>query len=184
MATLANSDIQVQTGTCAWTPPSTVTDHLGGQLSSDHDFFVAPPREIGTVVHAYTSLKRQVESPSKEKRLTTTITVAGVVVCAGVGLTYLTHSNWLIVTGIVAGIAALITWFKSGFKHTCNYVGTEGCAEFKCVGERETLKEKRLFCFKDAWALSTGMTRHYTNGIYTRTSFRFYWYPPQGGKSI
>ncbi len=184
MPAIANSDIQVQTGSCAWTPPSTVKDHVGGQLTSNCDFFVAPPREIGTVLTAHTSLKREVESPSQEKRVTRTIMVAGVIVCAGVGLTYVTHNDWLIPTGIVAAIAALITWFALGFKHICNFVGTEGCAEFQCVGAREDLKVKRLFCFKDAWAVSTAMTRHYTNGIYTRTSFGFYWYPPQGGKSI
>lgn len=155
-----------------------------GALAPDRDFFVVPPREIGEVVKAYTSLKRGVESPSTEKRITRTAIAATVGIAAGVGLAYLTGMNsalWLI---ILASIAALITWFSSGFKHTCNFVGTEGCAEFKCVGAREHLKEKRAFCFKDAWAVSTATTRHYTNGIYTRTSFAFYWYPPQGGKAV
>jgi hypothetical protein len=110
--------------------------------------------------------------------------VAGVCAGAFLGVAYVTDLNQPLLYIVIVAIAALMTWFMTGFKQTCNFVGTEGCAEFKCVGRRENLKLKRIFCFKDAWAVSTATTRHFTNGIYTRTSFGFYWYPPQGGKSV
>src|SRR5260221_428876 len=102
MATQVNSDIQVQAGLAVWSPPSSVTDHLGGQLSPDRDFFVAPPREIGEVVKAYTSLKRDVEPKSAQVRMAIVAVAAGVGGGAGVGLDYLTGIHtplWYIVIG-------------------------------------------------------------------------------------
>ncbi len=184
MATQVLNDIQVQAGANAWSPPSSVTDHLGGALPHDRDFFVVPPRDIGEVLNAYTSLKRDVEPKSPQVRMAIVAVAAGAGIAAGLGLDFLTeiHSPlWAIGFAIPA---ALIAWGVTGFKHSCNFVGTEGVAEFTCKGGRENLKQKKVFCFKDAWAVATSMTRHYTNGVYTGTTFGFRWYPPDGGKPV
>ncbi len=184
MATQVLHEIQVQSGSAVWSPPSSVTDNLGGALANDLDFFVVPPREIGEVVHAYSSLKRNVEGKSPQVRLTITAIAAGVAVGTGMGLDFVTGIHtplWAIVLG---ALGALIAWGTTGFRHNCNFVGKEGCAEFVCKGSRENLTQKKVFCFKDAWAVSTSMTRHYTNGVYTGTTFGFHWYPHEGGKPV
>ncbi len=184
MATNVMSEIQVQTGSAVWTPPSSVTDHLGNALPPERDFFVAPPREIGNVESAYTSLKREVEAKTAQTRIAIVAVAAAAGVGAGVGIDYLTGIHSPLWPAVIAALAALIAWGTTGFKHFCNFVGSQGCAEFKCKGGRENLTEKRMFTFKDAWAVSTSMTRHFTNGVYTGTSFGFYWYPPDGGKVV
>jgi hypothetical protein len=184
MATEFLPDIQVQAGRAVWTPSSSVTDHLGGHLDPECDFFVVPPREIGDVVHAYTSLKRQIEPRAPEARLALVAIWAALAGGAGYGLDHLTgiHSPlWYVVP---AAVAALIAWAVTPFSHFCNFVGKDGCAQFKCKGTREGLKQKRIFCFKDAWAVSTSSTRHFTNGVYTGTTFNFSWYPPEGKKTV
>ena len=173
MATQVLNDIQVQTGANAWSPPSSVTDHLGCALPQDRDFFVVPPREIGEVVRAYTSLKREVEPKSPQVRLAIVAVSAGAGIGAGLGLDFLTGIHTPVWAIVIALPAALIAWGVTGFKHSCNFVGTEGVAEFTCKGGRENLKQKKVFCFKDAWAVSTSMTRHFTSGVYTGTTFGF-----------
>lgn len=184
MSTSADYDVQVQAGAGIWTPQSSVTDHLGGQLTPDRDFFVAPPREIGAVETAYSSLKRGVEAKSMQTRITIVAVAAAAGVGAGVGLDYLTGIHTPLWPVILASVAALIAWGVTRFKHFSNFVGSEGCAEFKCKGVPENITEKQVFYFKDAWAVSTSITRHFTNGVYSGTSFGFYWYPHEGGKAV
>ena len=184
MATNVMSEIQVQAGPGMWTPPSSVMDHLGKPLPPERDFFVAPPREIGPVKSAYSSLKREIEAKTAQTRVAIVALAAAAGVGAGVGIDYLTAIHSPIWPAVIAALAALIAWGVTGFKHLCNFVGAEGCAEFKCKGGRENITQKKLFNFKDAWAVSTSMMRHFTNGVYTGTSFGFYWYPPDGGKPV
>ena len=75
-----------------------------------------------------------------------------------------------------------IAWRKTEFKHFCNFVGAEGCAQLKCEGERENVVENSTFCFKDAWALSTSELRIFKNYRYSRTDFEFQWYAPNNEK--
>ncbi len=178
---------QVQAGAGIWAPQPSVTDHLRGQLAPDLDFFVQPPQEIGEVVSAYTSLKRGVEAKSAGARIATVGVAAAAGVAAGAGLDYQTGLSPLC-SAVSVSIAALIAWGKTRFKHFCNFVGTDGCAEFKCNGGLRNITEKRLFCFKDAWAVLTSTTRHLRarrlgrGTVYAGTSFDFSWYRPEGGK--
>ena len=44
----------------AWQPGEDVTNHAGGTIEADADFFTPPPPEIGEIVSAQTSLRRNV----------------------------------------------------------------------------------------------------------------------------
>ena len=184
MATEVFDDIHVQAGRSVWSPNSSVTDNLGGALGPECDFFVAPPREIGEVVHAYSSLKRDVEPRTPQQRAFIAAIWAAVAGAAGFGADYALGVGSPLMYIIPAAIGALIAWLVSPFSHICNFVGKEGCAEFKCKGSREEIRQKKVFRFKDAWAVSTSSTRHFTNGVYTGTTFTFTWYPHEGKKAI
>ena len=75
----------------------------------------------------------------------------------------------------VASLAALIGGAWVQFQHACSYVGTEGVARFICAGHRENLERGEVFLFWDATDLRTATTRHYTNGVYQGTEYRFDW---------
>ena len=61
-----------------WQPGSDVVDHSGENIPTDADFF-APPPEIGEVLTARTSLKRDVKPKSFPTRLGIALMVAGAI---------------------------------------------------------------------------------------------------------
>jgi hypothetical protein len=194
MSTDSNVAIPVQAGEALWTPPPTVTEHTGEKLDAERDFFVRPPREIGEIKSAHSSLKKGVKARPAPVR----IAIAGVAFVAGCGLAVLLD-RWMFILTIPAGLTgtptalwaaimgllpAYIAWRKTAFKHFCEFVGAEGCAQLRCEGARENIVQNSVFCFKNAAAVSTSMVRHIKNGRYTYTSFYFYWYPPDSEKAI
>jgi hypothetical protein len=153
-----------------------IGNHGGGQLTSRDDFFVPPPAEIGEVVSAYTSLRKETQPMSPGTRL------AGVLVAGAVGLAIglvisLNIKNpffqlfWPV---LLASIGLLVVLLATRFKHTCTYVAQEGVARFTCKGSREQMAGQ-VFCFKDAAELRTSQTRHYTNGVYQHTQYSYTW---------
>jgi hypothetical protein len=193
MATNIDYNAPVQAGAGIWVPPATVTDHQGDKLAPAGDFFVTPPRENGEVKSAHTSLKRVVRAKSMPVRLAIVAVaeLAGFLVAMGIhrvtyllfipsGMTGTPVELWAAIIGL---LPAYIAWRKTTFKHFCQFVGAEGCAQIKCEGSRENIIENSVFCFKDASAVSTSMVRHTKNGRYTYTNFYFNWYPPDSDKA-
>ncbi len=194
MSTNINANLQVQAGESIWTPPPTVSEHQGDKLAPESDFFVVPPREIGEVKSAHTSLKQGVKARSAPVRLGIAALwgLGGFVVAMGIhrftyllfipsGMTGTPIELWAAIIGL---LPAYIAWRKTAFKHFCQFVGVEGCAQLRCVGERENIVENSVFYFKDAGAISNSMVRHTKNGRYSYTNFYFYWYPPDSEKAI
>ncbi|HLY63253.1 MAG TPA: hypothetical protein VKV95_21110 [Terriglobia bacterium] len=194
MSTNINDNLQVQAGECLWTPPPGVIDHLGNALAPDRDFFVRPPREIGDIKSAHTSLKKGVKAKPAQVRLAIAALwgLGGFLLAMGInrfayildipsGMTGTPIALWAAIIGL---LPAYIAWRKLGFKHFCQFVGVDGCAQISCKGERENIIGNSVFCFKDAAAISTSVTRHYRNGIYTYTSFYFNWYPAESEKAV
>jgi hypothetical protein len=194
VSTNINDNLQVQAGEGMWTPPPSVTDHQCEKLASECDFFVRPPREIGEIKTAHTSLKKGVKGKATPVRLAITAAwfAGGFILAMGIqriSSLFLIPAN---MTGTPVGIwevifaclPAYIGWRKTAFKHFCQFVGAEGCAQLKCEGEREHITENSIFCFKNADAVSTSLVRHIKNGRYQYTNFYFYWYPPESDKAI
>ncbi len=186
MSTNTSIDVQVQAGPCVWTPPPTVTDHLGGKLPADLDFFVVPPGEIGEIKSAYTSLKRGAQARSVAVRIAITAAyfVAGFALG---GVLYLVSHNlfFILFVGIPIGsLVAVGGWRKAGFPHSCAFVGPEGCAHFESRDTRENLTERGLLRFRDAGNVQTSSTRHIKNGVYQHTTFRHCWNLLGGGHFI
>jgi hypothetical protein len=153
-----------------------IHNHGNGQLHAWDDFFMPPPAEIGEVVSAYTSLRKDTLPMSPGTR------IAGVMVAGTVGLAIglvisLNIKNpffqlfWPV---LLASSGLLVVLLATRFKHTCTYVAQEGVARFTCKGSREQVIGQ-VFCFKDAAELRTSQTRHYTNNVYQHTQYTYTW---------
>jgi hypothetical protein len=177
-----------------WTPPATVTEHQGEPLAADGDFFAGPPAEIGTVRTANTSLKQGQMAKSAPVRAAIALGcgVAGFLLAMG----FHRMTDLLIIPASLTGTpawlwAALIGvlpahfgWRASAFRHTCNFAGDSGCAQYRCEGERGRLVQSSVFRFQEASAVSTQMVRHLKNGRYHGTTFYFYWYAAESEKVV
>jgi hypothetical protein len=156
-----------------------VTDHGGAELTDEEDFFVGPPKEIGTVITADSTLNQHDEP----------WTTGGRLACVGISVFFAVLLGALIVTvfdvetplvilfwpGVLALVAGGIALYVTGFSHTCTYVGRDGVARFVCSGRRDNLTTDEVFLFRDAVELRTSQTLHYLNGSYQNTSYTFTW---------
>ena len=177
-----------------WNPPLEVTEHDGQPLAPDLDFFAAPPVEIGAVRSAHTSLKKG----ARERPLPLRIALAALGGAVGylltLGFDYLTKILFVLAditrTPVILWELLLLPlwiylgWRSSGFKHNCTFAGEYGCAQFQCEHERSKITRGTYFLFKDAWALSTRMTRRTKNGVYQQTSFTYSWHSSDSKNAI
>jgi hypothetical protein len=196
MSTSTNTDLEVQAGPDAWTPPSTVTGHQGDKLDRESDFFVRPPREIGAVKSAYTSLKMGAGGKPPLARIRTAAAWFGagyvLAVCLDLFFNFFTrvadatHTFPWLWYGVLGALASFYGWYKTRLEGICNFVGAEGCAQFACRGKRENLTGKSIFLFQDAWALHRWTGGHGGSGRESYTSYYFDWHehPPDIKKLV
>ncbi|MBP3958096.1 hypothetical protein J8F10_22830 [Gemmata sp. G18] len=167
-----------------WTPGAGVTGHGGRPLVPEGDYFVAPPPEIGAPISAYTSLVRGTRPRAAGKvRLASSVLGALGFLLGWLVMSVLEPKDATAapVGGAVLGLlgsALGLGWAR--FQHACSYVGTGGVARYICVNNRQHLRESEVFLFRDATALRTALTRHYRNGAYQETEFRFDWVDADG----
>ncbi len=153
-----------------------ILNHGGTALAAKDDFFSTPPEEIGDVVSAHTSLRKDVQPMTPGTRLGGAIVagVVGLVLGIVIALAIKNAFFQIILPLSLGGLGLGIVLLATGFKHTCTYVGRDGVARFTCRGAREQVSGD-VFCFKDASELRTSQTRHYTNGVYQGTHYNFSW---------
>ncbi|MFO0969036.1 MAG: hypothetical protein U0793_26075 [Gemmataceae bacterium] len=159
-----------------------LVNHAGEPLPEDDDFFVAAPSEVGRVLSGRTTLKEWKNPWSWPARLAFLLPV--LVGCLVILVVLVIHNpvlSWIVLP-IMAGWA-LIVFALTRFSHTCNYVGTQGVAVFRCGGHRQRITKRDIFLFQDAVELRTGQTNMYYNGVYTGTSYNFTWYDDEGKKA-
>ncbi len=156
-----------------------LTNHGGGDIPEDADFFIDPPPEIGLLTSAHTNMRQGDEPWSPAARTSWCVLGAAIGVLIGVLLAILTKTKnpgllalWPLGLG---AIGPLIPFLLTRFKRRCTYVGREGLARFVCTGHRDKLGTAEVFLFRDAMALRTAQTRHYTNGAYQGTNYSFTW---------
>jgi hypothetical protein len=163
--------------------------HAGSTIGPDDDLFVAAPAEIGEVLSASTSLKKNQEPRSPTSRMTIAAVVGIVLAVVALAITN-AYGSYRLSQAEQLGwplgawaVGALIGWLASGFRHSCTYVGRNGVAEFSCRGSRENLTKQAVFTFTNATELRTSQTRHYTNGVYTQTTYTYNWTDQNGANS-
>ncbi len=171
-----------------WEPPEDVLTHAGTEIPANMVFFEHPPREIGNVLSAWSSLKEGQEPRSSLIHLLIAgmcaigTTLLALVIAASSfgrlepGVIYLSIGFGLLV--------GLIAYFATRFSHQCSYVGEHGMAVFKIKGDWGSNIKEEIFLFDDAVSLNASQTRNYTNGIYTGTNYDFTWKDGAGGRMM
>ncbi|MCI0464811.1 MAG: hypothetical protein L0Z62_48420 [Gemmataceae bacterium] len=156
-----------------------LTNHGGGPLERDADFFVPPPAEIGELLSAHTTMRQGDEPWSAGARASWALLGAGIGVFIGVLIDLIARIRnpgaMLILPLALGGIGVAIALWATGFKRRCSYIGREGVARFTCTGSRRNITRAELFLFRDATELRIAQTRHYTNGVYQNTAYGFTW---------
>jgi hypothetical protein len=161
-----------------WHPGPEVTHFNGTPLAGDLDFFVLPPREIGTILYAHSTLRRGKMPWNPVARLFLAVMcgliggVLGLVVFAAMAVPG--------VAVVPALIGMWVGWFATRFKHRCYYVGTTGCAYFQCGGNRESLIVSDVFLFRPGLRCDATTTARYENNVYMSTSYNVSWEDSQG----
>ena len=181
------ADMRVaQEGRSAWQVPPDVGTHAGIAIPPDADFFAAPPPEIGEVLAAHTTLTTRKRAMSAGTRWAVVAGAFGVVlVGVQIGGYVLAHPSpgraatvsfrlGLISLGaaLLAGFIALLI---TRFHHTCTYVGRLGMARYTVTGSRGAEPKVDLLAFAEAASLHVERTQHYTNGVYSNTTYQYTW---------
>lgn len=153
--------------------------HGNGTLAANADFFVTPPPEIGEVVSAETSLTESDQPTAPGKRRMIALIAAVIAAAVGYGIDRLADVQspvWFWVWPIGFGLLAfLIAMAASGFTHRLSYVGKEGLVRATLKGSRQAPPSVEVMPFQDMAELRVRETRHYTNGVYTNTTYNYSW---------
>lgn len=163
-----------------------VTNHAGTPLTDDEDYFADAPKKLGRVVTSASTLRTSKEPLNPALRLAIIFFSTGLLMVVGLAIAFfLTGLNaglvlWPLGLG---GLAAVLAWYLTIFRHSCTYVGERGIAWFECSGSRDHLKRADIFLFRDAAELRISQTRHYYNGVYTGTNYSFTW-SDENGKQV
>ncbi len=156
-----------------------VTDHGGGRLPRDADFFAGPPAEIGRVLSAHTTLAGGRRPWTAGGRLVAAglFGLAGLAVGAVIVLVATPRNEfWQFLWPTLGSVlGAALTAARTRFAHTCTYVGRDGVARFTCSGSRDRVTGSEVFRFRDATELRTSQTLRYVNGSYQGTNYTFTW---------
>ena len=164
--------------------------HAGHPIEDEDDFFVEAPSEIGTLVSAFTTLKK-----GKTPRPLIVQIIVGLLVyfvCFGLAASFVAAMRWplqmiaddiafvFVIPGLVSLVFGITGFWVMGFSHTCTYVGTKGIAWYQCRGSRDRFTRTDVFLFKNADDLRTSQTRQYVNGIYSGTNYNYTWSTEKG----
>jgi hypothetical protein len=165
--------------TSTWRPDPDTTSHTGSAISTDADFFVAPPANIGELVSAATTLPISTYPMNPIIRW-------GLVVGSGAALAAVIQM--ITATALLSLMMGVIlsgtVWFYTKFQHFCSYVGTAGVVKYELFGSRSAIPKENSLLFTDAHSLYTSSTRNYYNGIYTGTNYSYRWMKNSGGQYV
>ncbi len=165
--------------------PVQLTDHGGEELPSWMDFFADPPKKIGTVISACSTLRKGVKPWSPGARAGVVLFVAALGLVIGLMISSGFHIREPFWAGfwpiLLTSLLALIAFLSTGFSHTVTYIGRLGLARYTCSGNRDNVSTKEVFLFADAEDLRTKTVLHYTNGAYQHTNYTYTWNDRHGG---
>ncbi|MEI7608840.1 MAG: hypothetical protein WCJ64_15790 [Rhodospirillaceae bacterium] len=171
----------------AWLPQPEVTDPSGQRIPADRVFFVAPPPEIGTPVHAITTLRADTIPLTTEQRAIWCLAgavlagVGGLAIGVTGGLERDLLVPWCLLT---AGYGAGIVWWSSRFSESCIIVGSAGFARISATGSEPRVEAITVMPFSAATALYSSRTI-FTSSYVARVptgeeAIRFVWRDDHG----
>lgn len=162
-----------------------IPDHSFKPRDPQREFFAPPPPEILPLVTADSTLKYGKNPISLPVRLILVLASAAVL-GAGPILLFQNDRNARDMgntLGLIFGIGApIVIWFLTRFSHQCTYVGQNGLCRYRLKASRTAVPTIEALRFPEAAELHASQTRHYTNGVYTGTSYSYDWTGPDGRK--
>lgn len=158
-----------------WTPTEGVLRHVGSPILSDLEFFVAPPPEIGTIISADSTLTHSQESKTTQKRVRNCLLWGGGGAGIGCYFALRTELPLLICVLIWGAIGIIVALLSSQYFHQCSYVGELGISLHTLKGRRSAQAKTQFLRFQEGKNLFTQQTRNYYNGVYTGTTFNYWW---------
>lgn len=133
-----------------WVVPSKVTTHSGKPIPDRMDFFEPPPKEIGDILTAHSTLKKHQRPMGLPLRIILSI-LAGLFAAAfavlGVVLAGRTDFLGLAIIGVVFLIVAGLALYSVRFRHDATYVGCLGVARIRCLDDRHKIVRRDVLVF-------------------------------------
>ncbi len=166
--------------------PADVPDLAGRQRDTDRIFFVAPPDEIGPLRAAESSLKvGKRPLPIGMRALIWALApLPALAVFFVVYSTVRDPDDRLFYAGLAGGTVLLLgvglAFYFTRFKVACAYVGQLGAVRYTLSGSFTNPPRVESLRFSQAAELRTSQTRHFVNGVYTGTHYKFKWTDPKG----
>lgn len=161
-------------------------DHSREPRQHDAEFFAEPPKDIGKLTSAESTLRPGQREKSLAMRLTIACAVGGVFLGGAYWLGSISVPDMVDVLhniGWALGAAGFIgAWFITRFKVVCTFVGEQGIARATLKGQREGVPRMETLLFPQAEEVRTAQTKQYVNGIYTGTTYNYVWTDAQGKK--
>ncbi len=162
--------------------PGTTKTHAGQKIAEDCVFFAPPPKKIGRVKTAHTSLLKHSPLPLLPLCVSYPLCVFGL----GLGISLLLCSVFDTEIAIdrwplygAAGLLSFLIWKLNGplsqFYHDCTYVGDKGVARFLLTNQRKQIVTKKVLLFDEARYLYHKSTLQLVNHMYRKTVFSFTW---------
>ena len=173
--------LDVEDREIGWIPPPVAVTHNGEPIPDDMDFFCPPPRDIGEVRTARSTLKSH---KSEMNPLSVWLIRIGVAGAAATGGYYTGEALSgpfdgpalkIVLTTLSFLLAGLVAILVTRFKHTCSYTASGGAVEYTISGSRSARPRERKLLFESASELRSKQTHQYSHGIYTSTLYEYIW---------
>ena len=167
-----------------WSAPSAeaiagVPDHSGLPQDAKHELFGDPPKTIGRLLSADSTLKPGKVGLTAGARFALAVAVALIAICIlyfwveHVGRS--AQVSVVIFGGMVSLLAVFIAWTSPKLWARASYVGAEGLYDVIVSGTRSSPQIHRTLRFADAAELHVSQTRKLKNGQYHGTHYSFFW---------
>jgi hypothetical protein len=163
-------------------PEATWTDHGGQPVQGDANFFAPPPPAIGTVLSAWTTLRKGKKPLSGVVLALLILTAVGVEaagVVAGLTLTDQPGPRTLCIMAGLPVLGLVVIFALAGYCKHCTYVGDQGVARFQLYGRSDRPQEE-VMLFRDARELRVLLEEWFQNGLYSKTNYTYEWKDAQG----
>jgi len=166
---------------------NTLPDHRGRMEHVRFLFFASPPAEIG----ALRSAESTVHYGRGPKPVAVRLGIGlGIGVILSVTITWLSstpgdHSAFSFFQGRVLAplpVGCVIAYFLTYFRGTCTFVGEQGIARVLIEGSLAKTPKFQVLLFEEAAELLTSETRRFVNGIYSGTSYDYFWNTVNGAR--
>jgi hypothetical protein len=161
--------------------PTEITDHTGQPLPADRVFVAAPPDEIGPLLSAWSTVRKdQFIWPIWMRAFRCVLLALGLIAAMELAIAVAmligaSESATLLARGVGLAMGTsmgLVAAFHTRWKEHCTYVGRDGIAEFMYSGGEVS---GRILKFSEAFELRTREFRQPIHRMFLKTDFSCTW---------